>query len=241
MRNKALVAYLCIVLIGITACSRPTVQRKTSDTGIMNLFEFSSTCEPPCWLKLVPGKTTRSETLSILETMSDIDQETIEEQVISFENYSIDLQRISWRFKHSSERVTALADFLDNELAWIRFNTFGFISIEDTLKLYGEPEKVFAVSASSDTKGVEIFFLYPSKGVILSYGFWEHFEKTVRIDPKSMISCVTYYDFSRWTELVSLGVPTSLGSDYYAWLAGMQLLDEQPAWEGFDYEYPVNK
>lgn len=128
---------------------------------------------------------------------------------------------------------------MDDRLDWIRFNPFGYITVEDALKLYGDPEKVFGVSTSSDTKGVEVYILYPSKGVNLSYGFWEHFEETVRIVPTLMVGIITYFDPGRWEELVVLGVPSGMSGNYSAWRKGTLLLDMQPEWEGFDFEYPV--
>lgn len=162
-----------------------------------NLF-FNSTCQPPCWERIIPGVTTRSESLSLLAKIQSVDTESI---------YQWDNGDISWNFlKHNT---TGKISYKDGYVHVIHFSSYQanpgrLISLEESIEKFGKPE-IFIFGKNNDGKHKRIIMelFYPQQGIAIETPDYRSFTDFVNnrtqdlgfkiIDPKHKVPSVFFF------------------------------------------------
>ncbi len=184
--------------------------------------------QPPSWNNIIPGKTTNIEALSRLKKIDSIDQSTIYVDAQGYGNWK---DSITWKFtKDSSDSYGRI--FMRNDLVSIimiepRNNR---ADLNNVVKLYGNPEKVFAGGAQGQR--IITYFLYPSKGIVISH--LEGYPRTnegVSVKPNDDVFEAYYFSTDEFQSafLDSYYFPASI-SDYE---------NNAQDWQGYDKPYPV--
>ena len=93
---------------------------------------------------------------------------------------------------------------IDNSVGLLQFDTNRNVSIDEMLVFYGEPELILVVSGMSDSRWLNVFWIYPSKGVILELfdSWWKPEGNMVEITPKMKVSDVYYFDPNAYETLL---------------------------------------
>lgn len=102
------------------------------------------------------------------------------------------------------------------------------IRIDEMIDYYEEPELILVVSGMSDSRWLNVFWIYPSKGVILVLfdSWWKPEGSMVEITPKMKVSYVYYFDPDAYETLLQREI---LLSPYYLEFVQKNILP----WEGY--------
>jgi hypothetical protein len=136
----------------------------------------NSSCEPPCWQQLMPGRTMGAEVLQAISQIAFIDPTTITTNGAPWNGFSNII------YLPLSDRIDINVYLLDDRVSKISFyggspgeNQLG-ITIGDVLAKFGEPDSVIRVQylgrgwlPGSDTLRTFVFILYLEKGIAMGY------------------------------------------------------------------------
>jgi hypothetical protein len=199
-------------------------------TGCSNI---SSTIDnnisiPPSWSNIIPGKTTSSEAMDILQNMANVEQNTID---VATEQVGYRKDSISWLFEKGSSDSRGEIYIHDN-VVWLILITpkENQVDFKDVINLLGEPKKVFA--GSIPNQPIVTWLLYPEDGIAFNhvYGYIETGEGA-KIQPKDGVLEVYYFSPNEFQNMF-------VGSDLFP----VSLHDfERTAqeWDGYNKKLPV--
>lgn len=181
---------LLALFLFITSCKPKEPKGKTLEEILSD-----ASCNPPCWMEMIPGVTTIEGARQQLAAHSNvIDQDSIFDYVPT-EAY---LAKIGWQAKDSEIEGTLYykTELLDH--IYIRASE-GKMNLADGIELYGIPEKVmFELSQCKikfgDSLCVSVTLHYPEKGLQLSYEQREGDSGKLVIDPNQQIYLVLFFD-----------------------------------------------
>lgn len=122
-----------------------------------------NTCKPPCWKNIHPGVTKANEAVQILGNMEEVFFPSFYETDINKGKGSFTFL-FTGRIPESSGKIY----FQDQLVTKIEFDTER-ITLGDAVDKLGNPEQFLAVSGWADSKWLEIFLIYPSSGVIVTF------------------------------------------------------------------------
>lgn len=193
MRNLWKNVRICIALLLVVgllgACSvKPSV-----------ILEDTS-CKPPCWKNIQPGKSTPDVVMEILQEMETIQSELTIKQSESIQG----TQRTSWLFKSSIRESGGRIYFLDNTVSLIEFDVRDSISLGELVSHLGKPDKLLVVSGWADSQWLSIILLYPTLGLSI-----KHFDSYIRSEKDFVevsedipVSNLYYFDPKRYDRLL---------------------------------------
>jgi len=184
--------------------------------------------QPPSWNNIIPGKTTNAEALSELKKIDSIDQSSI---YMDTQGYGFWKDSITWKFTKDSSDSYGQIFMSDGSVSIIMIGPrSNKVNLDDLVKLYGNPEKVFAGSAPGQR--IITFFLYPSKGIVFSHlGGYPRTNEGVSIKPYDDVLGAYYFspDEFQTAFLESYDFPASI-YDYE---------NNAQDWQGYDMRLPV--
>jgi hypothetical protein len=154
-----------------------------------NVFKpsiFDSPCSLPCWSHITPGSSNIQDVLKNLKANPKVNVTSIKPWSIISSNDSI-----IWYFKDVKEPYGSviLKDGIVSEIEIALYNT----SIEEMIKHFGEPEKIFAENIHVEPTYVVINVLYPQKGLAFSLQLTPDSKGKVSIKPTDSVDGVWYY------------------------------------------------
>ena len=159
-----------------------------------------TSCKPPCWKNIQPGKSTPDVVMEILQEMETIPSELAIKNSSSIQG----TQCVSWSFKSGTRESGGWIYFLDNTVSLIKFDVGGSITLGELVSHLGEPEELFVVSGWADSKWLSIILLYPTLGVSV-----KHFDSYIRSEKDFVevsedipVSNLYYFDPKRYDRLL---------------------------------------
>ena len=189
--DRWLLIYFCLLVVStLSGC-----ENKKS------ILLDDTLCQAPCWQNIYPGKTTFSETVEILSRATYINAKGASPTPAHIvENYGYS----SWTFIENVREMGITVYSIDNSVGLLQFDTNRNVSIDEMLVFYGEPELILVVSGMSDSRWLNVFWIYPSKGVILELfdSWWKPEGNMVEITPKMKVSDVYYFDPNAYETLL---------------------------------------
>lgn len=152
----------------------------------LSIFD-SSSCSPPCWSNITPGSSTYQEVIRNLKSNPKVEVATIESRSMTSPN-----DALKWNFKNSGNESGRV--IIKNGVVSEINLAPNPVAIEEMIKHFGEPEKIFAEYFGGEAQYVAIVILYPQKG--LAFGMTlrpnENYGK-VSIRPSDSVLGVTYF------------------------------------------------
>src|SRR5574340_661964 len=147
-------------------------------------------CSPPCWEQISPGITTRDEVKPLLEQISWVQRDSIQDAYTVSPGDSIKWMG-SFTSADSSGRI-----FFDNDIVTlIEINPKkNVLSFSDVIDEFGEPENILILRVKGERSTVTVFLLYPTKGI----GFIDYYftpidlGETVQITPDEGLKSAWY-------------------------------------------------
>ena len=159
-----------------------------------------TTCSPPCWKSIIPGKTSREEAGNILKNSSEVKQNSIRTWSMVAADDSI-----GWEFlPRTGDRFGDI--LINNDIV------FGFsfypdkngLSLKTAISYFGEPENIVAINNNSEIPYLSIYLGYPSKGIVL----WSsvtpyHMGEAVKISSDTIIEGFWYFETNLYIQLMT--------------------------------------
>jgi hypothetical protein len=174
-----------------------------------------SDCAPPCWRGVIPGTTSRQETLNLLKEPPDTEP---------------GLQRIDWGWRCSKYgSMTQVEIYLDSNdmvesITLVDPDTqYTFQSVVDE---FGSPTTVLMTPCAPDTDKGFLYLVYPERGLALGSGFVPTLERPWQ-QPSAEIPVLqwVYFDPIASDLFSPMGEPISG--------CGMPYANETSPWRGF--------
>lgn len=176
-----------VIAVMLTACQpRPSII--LTDTS----------CVPPCWRQIEPGRSTIREALTALSAIPELDTPVDDIAAVEQRGYE------GWLFTSRVRESSGSVHFVGDRVTLIWFTLRNPLRLEELISRFGEPEQVSAISGWADSRWLNIAFLYPEKGVIarhLDVRFWPETRPAV-IRPDLPIAEVIYFDPNLYDELL---------------------------------------
>ncbi len=161
---------------------------------------LDKTCSPPCWQNIEPGKTNRQEALSILNSVSEINQKTIKIKTNVYPNDGYD-----WDFEPGHGDMWGRVFFEDNIVLAINFfPDNNSLPLQLAIDVLGTPENIMAVHIHEETQYLIIYFLWPSKGIVLE-SILHKFQSgdTLKIDSDTQIDAFWYTESQIFSQMMT--------------------------------------
>lgn len=214
---------LLFLLLILTACSNSSDQMSILDR---------SDCAFPCWNGIVVGKTSEAELVRILETLPDVDQESIEATGASGNVFEITIFfsfRQGWTFEQRP-KLRGNANITDDKLGALTFCGEINTTIGELVEQVGEPENI--ISGNNIGGGRTAILTLPSEGV----AFWYTAElSNLEITPDTQIDCIQLFDPSLYNKMLDA---KRFSAGYYN---AEETLRVMYPWDGYgnlDEKYP---
>jgi hypothetical protein len=162
----------------------------------------NSSCDLPCWNGIIPGHTTESEFLAVLQSLPDIDADSIQSQKPAdaiFDKVTDFAFRQNWTLSQRP-RLHGRASFVDNTIG--DFIICGAIntSMDQLVGEIGEPEHIIS---GNDIGGGRTVILINSEAGI-SYFFGTELDN-LEIAPSTQIDCINIFVPSLFEALLDAG------------------------------------
>jgi hypothetical protein len=191
----------------------------------------STNCFPPCWVNIVPGRTTKQEVITILKESSIIDSKSI---VIKGE---------SWNSFNDVVLFTTLSNNIDGEIYFVDdiavfIGLYGDININfsNAIERLGEPEYIINIPMYNPNKSYEIFALIPKDGVNFAYNTQDKgITSKSEITQENKITRVDFFDPNFFDYLSEAGTFSE------GFLDSIQTKKYMVPWSGYgelDQKYP---
>ena len=161
---------------------------------------FDSPCSPPCWSHITPGSSNIQDVLKNLKANPRVNVSTIKPWSMISSN-----DAIIWYFKDVKEPdgVVILKNGVVSEIDIDLYIT----SIEEMIKHFGEPEKIFAEYIHVKTTYVVVIVLYPQKGLAFALKLAPDSKGKISLKPTDSVNGIWYYsptDFRAFMENSSM-------------------------------------
>ncbi len=216
--NKILISFI-IVVITLSGC-----QEKKSILTEDVIYQY------PCWQNIQPGISTSEETLVILRDLLFLASKPAVTPIKVNEEQSYD----SWVFTNNIRETSGRIIFIGNIVAEIRFDTKGS-TISEFIDYYGEPDYISAISGWADSKWLQVFFVYPTEGVMIVYykNNWRSSDDSIKINEIMKIDEVIYFDPNLYNWVIE--------SEVYDLDNKNQFQKNLKQWHGYGYDLQVIK
>jgi len=173
--------FLIVITIGPMASCKPKPSTVLLDTS----------CEPPCWHDITPGKSTKNDVISILPKIPEVDPNSVEDTAITTGGI---LDYLTWRFDSSAGDSYGTIFFKNGAVSTIEISPKkGALTLDNAIQKLGEPEFTFAYKERGEIDRMIIFLLYPTKGYVLLYNSSRFRPGSASIEPTHPIVYVYYF------------------------------------------------
>lgn len=171
---------IAILLLTLAACHKADAkpQEKSLDSTLVK----NNTCEPPCWNGIIPGKSTYSEAVSVLDKLKNSNPGSYKDAVVG------ERKVISWT-REGRKHIEILMD--EVVVHSVCFSgTSG--TLDDILQVFGEPDNFYRGRTidSPDIFWIELY--YPQKGLNVSVRGKVQPGKQIFITPEMPVTLVLY-------------------------------------------------
>jgi len=152
-----------------------------------------STCQYPCWLNIIPGQTSFAQSVEIVSKSLLFDTNRFSPtpgQIVEEYGYS------SWLFIKNVRELGLTIYDIDGYVVLLDFAINRNIQIEEMINYYGEPQYISVISGTEDTRWLDVSWIFPSKGVVISLfdPWWKPEGEFARISPELDVSYVYYFN-----------------------------------------------
>jgi len=215
MKNKFLLLVLVSLLIPLlSSCTKPH-----------SIILEDSTCSPPCWKSIHPGTTQVKDAVQILKSMQEVHfpPSFYERDTDKGEGF------FSWFFDGSVPESSGRIYFHNHLVTKIRFNT-KHLTFGDVVSKLGDPAQFLAVSGWADTQWLEIFLIYPSSGIVVTYYksyFWGSDNGQFDLVDDLRVFSILYFNPELYSEVLITDVFNRTLADHTT------LTDNLQDWDGF--------
>lgn len=184
---QKLITWITILLLAatLTACDQDA-----------SVVLQDPTCEPPCWRGIIPGVTSKTELVSLIE-------KTTEDYNERFSLRGDGGEITCWEPREVKRPVCA---YLENDVLFLLEFSDVNTTIDKAFGLFDEPDHLAIKTTVGDYEERILYLLYAEKGISLI-----HFDSTVpsrwiqEIQPNTKIQRVWYFDPSDFANLVDDG------------------------------------
>jgi len=150
------------------------------------------TCDPPCWLGIVPGVSSSWGVTEPLLTAEFVDPPSIDRH-----EWGPQAGLITWRFKRPAGDLAGFAYFDGETLSYLRILTLGAMSLGEALGKYGTPDSYWFEQQDLPTEAwSQANLIYPSLGCILELRFdytGQPMPASVELSEDTPIRAVVYF------------------------------------------------
>jgi hypothetical protein len=194
--KRFLIAIILIVLIIFVVGTVLALYRVYNSHSV--IIEDTS-CNPPCWQRIHPGKTTTWEAVSILEKTQTVGAITQWD-----ERYG---SKIAWDFRYPARESSGYIYITDNTILAISLLTYGSLSVAEALDQFGEPDYFWVRhKETSERHWLEVVLVYPSQGIFVRFDI-ELSDVTdqsfsVQMQEDNPVSRVIYFDPTQYEYLL---------------------------------------
>ncbi len=200
---------------------------------------LQSSCSAPCWNGITPGKTTKSELLEVIPSLPLYKESTV--------GWMDEKGQLTQKVPDTPDSAAAMIIGKNLVGIYVKDSVVSAINIkpildksseftdpeptlEDMVKLYGDPSNILKGGACADFKCQNLYFIYPEKGTIFiseSKDFVTQagvFPSRIRVLPELSVQEVLFFNPSKFE-----GIPlsTDIGSIH------CEIEDEIPNWQGY--------
>jgi hypothetical protein len=188
---------------------------------------LDTSCNPPCWHQIIPGKSVESDVISILENVPEVNPELV--SYYSSQYYGT-TSHVKLAFDDDAGDIGGWIYFMNGVVFMMDFGPKkGALTLEDAIQLLGEPEFTYAYKEIGETQTMIILLLYPSKGYIILYNIERFRRDSAIIQPEHSIQSVMYFDPSQLNEVITSGL--IIGQDIAT------VKQQMRPWEGYGEVY----
>jgi len=228
--QRALYFLFLIIFISCTPIGTPT------STPDFSTF-LQSSCSAPCWNGIVPGKTTKSEFLELIQSLPWYKEISVgwmdgkgqfTSKVPDAPNLVAVLatvnRAITVHIQDSVVSAITILPTLDKPAG-----DFG-LYLENMQKIYGDPSNILKGGACADFKCEKLFFIYPDQGIIFitrSKDFVSSngvYPSHIRILPELPVQEVLFFNPA---EFKSVPISVDIGDIH------CEIEEEIPSWQGY--------
>ena len=162
---------------------------------------LTSTCDPPCWHGIEPGKTAYKDVPALLERIG------IMEKYVTWEFDKNDtLISARWSFQRPIEDSSGTIYFNDEkQVSAITIRTINSITIAEIFEKLGEPENYITETGTRENKEkyLDLYLFYPSQGYMVECVISiETGSAHVEVTEETPIFRVTYFAPDTYYELL---------------------------------------
>lgn len=158
-------------------------------------------CQVPCWQNIYPGKTTFTESVEILSHTTFIKTKGASPTPAHIvENYGYS----SWTFIKNIRELGITVYNIGDSVGLLKFAVSRNIRIDEMIDFYGEPKSILVISGMTDSRWLNVFWIYPEKGVMIELfdPWWKSEGIMVEITAKMKVSYVYYFDPDAYESLL---------------------------------------
>lgn len=164
-----------------------------SCSGKIGLEEIlaSSTCEAPCWMDIIPGKTTQEEAYSKINMMADlVDKDSI------FTGTYASRPVIGWEFLdselygriHIENEIVSSISIGDSALLRERYG----VRLDRIIELFGAPTDIYYTVGGGDVAIFRVFVMNRENGIRCIYT--QSVGDKLIISPDQMVVWIEFFD-----------------------------------------------
>lgn len=184
MKNRVVCQIIIMIAIGtlLFGCVNADISTAipTPLSGQMDLSPFTGIpCAAPCWYGLEVGKSTENDVISVLSTLTFIDQETMRTYKVSMPNYDYGKSApgilIEANCTNTNQKCLTLA-VIDNILTKIIVGFNYSMSQGAAVEYLGEPDYIGYGNLGSEKIICEVYLVWVDSRLVLATRF-EDFEQ----------------------------------------------------------------
>jgi hypothetical protein len=167
----------------------------------------SSSCGPPCWQSITPGKTTKQELLKILATLPFVEPESIEAVGQPWKIFN-DVVNFSLTSKGNCEVY-----LINDIVVMIALNGNLGTTFDEGIRKLGKPQDLLVFNTmgparlAGESQHTMVFALTPEDGVSIGYdAFYIREAWKNEIRPEINLSVAYYFDPAYYERLLEAGM-----------------------------------
>ena len=153
--KKIYLFFTLFTFIFVSSCTQKKVELpilKIDDGGLLS----DSSCIAPCFLGIIPGKTTKEKTILILSSFGDIDKCNYSEKITNGVEAGIQCSNIN--LYYSEENIVNV----------IGFSPTNEITLDQVIKKYGYPDEITALKDEwANDNLINISLLFNDENMII--------------------------------------------------------------------------
>ena len=166
-------------------------------------------CEAPCWQNITLGQTKKGDVVNLLENIPGVDKSSIEQTSTPIQGYD---GAFYWDFQTGEKGIIYTRNGLVASIGLTKLNK---ITIDDLIKIYGEPQDVMIGGGMNDIYLLGIDLIYPEKEIKAQYFKRSNLQWVLSIKPEDQIENIVYADRQFIQEGLDIGL--HFGSNQFNW------------------------